>query len=101
MQGWGHLVPSFYITAVLSPLCYLFLFPSPESLCLPRKYQVEKALLKGDEGRAKIGSPWTTSLGVISHPSLSLILKSARSVFPQSCNNLESDRFSKDFLFEI
>lgn len=100
MQGWGHLVPSFYITAVLSPLHYLFLLPSPQSLCLPRKYQVEEALLKGGEGKTKIGSLWT-SLGVISHSSLSHILKCARSVFPQSCNNLESDRFSKDFLFEI
>lgn len=61
---------------------------------------MEEALLKGGEGKAKIGSPWT-SLGVISHFSLSHIFKCARSVFPQSCNNLEPDQFSKDFLFEI
>lgn len=97
MQGWGHLVPSFYIPAVLSPLGYLFLLPSPESLCLPRKYQVEKTLLQGGEGRAKIVSPWTTSLGVISHFSLSHILKSARSVFPQSLIIWNQISFLKTF----
>lgn len=70
MQGWGHLVPSFYITAVLSPLCYLLLLPSPESLCLPRKYQVEKALWKGGEGRAKIGSLSGQQVWVLFHTSL-------------------------------
>lgn len=74
MQGWGHLVASFYITAALSSLLYLSSLSS-ESLCLPRKFQVEKVFLKGAEGKAKIGSPWRTSFGAISHSFLCQFLK--------------------------